>query len=189
MIKFKVSQLANKYLTGLYGIEIGAAAHNPFNLNAINIDYAHDNGYKQDEIKMCGEYRKVDLISYGDDLPFKDSTLDFVLTSHVFEHFWDPIKTLKEWNRVIKSGGYIFMIVPHLNRTNDRRSRTTYKELVDRHNGLIPPPLWNSGAHYSFWITEDVIELCTKLGYNVIDSQDVDDKVGNGFTIVIQVQK
>nr|WP_300370618.1 methyltransferase domain-containing protein [Brachyspira sp.] len=35
-------------------------------------------------------------MSNGDDLPFKDNAVDFVFVSHIFEHFYDPIKALKE---------------------------------------------------------------------------------------------
>lgn len=46
------------------------------------------------------------------DLPFKDETLDFVYASHLLEDFlhWEPILT--EWNRVLKVGGYIVIMVP-----------------------------------------------------------------------------
>jgi len=46
--------------------------------------------------------RAAARIALGDELPFKDSSLDYVLSSHVIEHFFNPIKALLEWNRVIK---------------------------------------------------------------------------------------
>lgn len=186
-VKFKTSILSKKYLSDLYGIEIGASAHNPFDLNAINVDVDTSSEYKQAEIRICGESRKVDIRSSGDDLPFKDNSIDFVLSSHVLEHFWDPILTLTEWYRVIRKGGYIFAIIPHKDRTFDRdRNRTTLEELINRHSGLIKKPNPDTHEHYSVWITEDILELCKYLNYNVIEYQDVDDKVGNGFTIVIK---
>jgi SAM-dependent methyltransferase len=128
------SALANKYLKGLRGIEIGGSSYNNFFLNTINIDYAdHDVNPMQ---YKCGEVLKVDIISEGDDLPFKDNIFDFVLTSHVLEHIWDPIKALNEWIRVIKPNGYIFMIIPHKERTFDKpRQRTALNELIKRHRG------------------------------------------------------
>ena len=41
-MKFKDSQLAHKYLDGLKGLEIGGSAHNPFNLDTLNVDYTDD---------------------------------------------------------------------------------------------------------------------------------------------------
>lgn len=187
-MKYKESKLAHKLLDGLAGIEIGGSAHNPFGLNTKNVDYTDNTKtiYKLEELKLCGEYLPVDTVAPGDDLPFLDDSQDFVISSHVLEHFPDPIKALKEWYRVVRDGGYIFMIVPHKERTFDKdNKRTTLHELIDRHEGKIKVEE-NFEKHHSVWITEDLIELINYLGWKIVFSQDLDDKVGNGFTIVIQ---
>lgn len=183
---YKPSTLANNYLKGKRGIEIGGSHHNRFGLNTLNIDYTEEQTcYKKEELRQCNEILNVDIISPGDDLPFKDNVWDFVINSHVLEHFFDPIKTIEEWMRVIKPEGYLYMIIPHKERTFDKeRERTTLKELVERHHGLIEHP--NLNEHHNVWITEDVLELCKYMNLNVVDYQDIDDKVGNGFTIVIR---
>jgi hypothetical protein len=80
------------------------------------------------------------------------------------------------------------MIVPHKDRTFDRtKQRTTLKELLDRHEGRLS--VKDSLGHYSFWITEDLVELINYLGWKIVGAYDVDDKAGNGFTIVIQKTK
>lgn len=186
--KFKESPLAHLYLDGLSGLEIGGSAHNSFNLNTLNIDYTDDYStcYKQEEVKTCGSYMKVDIVAPGDDLPFKDNTVDFVISSHVIEHFYDPIKAVEEWLRVVKSGGYVYIIAPHKERTFDRdRPRTPLAELIERHKNPIDPAL-DDHHHWSVWITEDFLEICRHFNWPVIDYQNVDDKVGNGFAIVIQ---
>jgi SAM-dependent methyltransferase len=188
-INFKRSSLADKYLNGLKGIEIGGSAHNQFGLDTINVDYTEDINtvFKQEEIKLTGEYLKVDVEAPGDNLPFEDESVDFVISSHVLEHFWDPIKAIKEWMRVVKTSGYVFMIVPHKDRTFDKdRPRTLLRELVDRHDGSIEAPEIDLHSHYSVWITKDLLELCSYMELNVVEYQDEDDKVGNGFTIVIR---
>lgn len=184
---FADSALAHKLLDGLRGIEIGASAHNSFNLKTLNIDYTDEyTVFKQEEISLIGHCAKVDIVAPGDNLPFKKGVWDFVISSHVIEHFYDPIKTIKEWLRVVKPGGYVFMIVPHKERTFDKdRPRTTLSELLERHK-YPNPPLVDHHGHYSVWITEDLYELCSYFGWRVVAVQDVDDKVGNGFTIVIQ---
>lgn len=79
------------------------------------------------------------------------------------------------------------MIVPHKERTFDKdKPRTTLKELIDRHEGNIPAPIFEPQCHYSVWITEDVLELCKYLDFNVVEYYDKDDNIGNGFTIVIK---
>lgn len=182
------SPLAHEFLDGLKGIEIGASAHNPFGLHTLNVDYSDDytTVYKQEEIQSTGKFAVVDIVASGDKLPLEDNSVDFVLSSHVIEHFYDPIKAVKEWLRVTRPGGYVFIIAPHKERTFDRdRPRTTLAELIERHE-FPNPPVPDHHGHYSVWITEDFLELSNHFGWNVVKYQDVDDKIGNGFTIVIQ---
>jgi len=186
-MKAKESELAHKYLDGLKGIEIGGGAHNPFNIkDCINVDYTKEmTVFQTRQIKDCGEYLNVDIVANGDELPFEDDSLDYVLSSHVIEHFKNPIKTLKEWIRVVKPGGYIFTICPHKERTIDRnKPRTTLNELIER--DLNPSDDFDDHRHWTIWVTEDMVELCNYLGYNVIEYHDKDDKVGNGFTVIIK---
>lgn len=187
------SEIVNKYLLGLKGVEIGRASYANYGIDAINIDRVdirktnNDNVYFKQQMELGNTITKVDLIANGDNLPFKDNTLDFVFTSHVLEHFYDPIKALQEWYRVIKIGGYVFMIIPHKERTYDKdRDRTTLNELINRHNQIIKTEEQFTDKHHSVWIMEDVLELCKYLKMNVIEYHDIDDCRHDGFIIVIQ---
>ena len=192
--KFPESKLAHSYCKGS-GLEIGGAAHNPFGLNAKNVDFSKAmTVFKEEELKLCGEHLPVDVEAPGDCIPLPDESQDFVVSSHVLEHFPDPIAALLEWHRLVRKGGIIFMIVPHKDRTFDReRPRTTLRELIDRHAGKVHLDR-NVHWHYSVWITEDVVELIRHMNEERVFSspvkieavQDQDDKVGNGFTIVLR---
>lgn len=180
------SKTVSKYLKGLRGIEIGGAAHNDFGLDALNIDLKDNtkpqDAYYQEQIR-CGatKPKKVDIIASGDNLPFTDNSVDFVFSSHVLEHFFDPIKAIKEWLRVTKQGGYVVIIVPHKDRTTEKdKPRTTLQELIDRHEGQIINHHIGDN-HFSCWITEDIIELCNYMKLNIIEYLDIDDAVGNVF--------
>ena len=45
---------------------------------------------------------------------------DFVLSSHSLEHMANPIKALKEWQRVVKPGGHFLIVLPYHLWTFDR---------------------------------------------------------------------
>lgn len=186
--QFKESALAHYILDGLCGLEIGASSHNPFGLNTLNVDYTDDMNtvFKQDEARTAGFAAKVDIVAKGDEIPLPDACVDFVISSHVIEHFYDPVKAIKEWMRLVKVGGYVYIIAPHKDRTFDRdRPVTPLAELIDRHENPNPPA-FDDHRHYSVWRTDDFVTLCHHYGWPILAIQDVDDKVGNGFTVVLR---
>lgn len=189
---FPESKLAHRYLDGLAGLEIGASAHNPFGLDTKNVDIAdafNRSIYKKRELHISGEVASIDIVASGDKLPVPDASVDFVISSHVLEHFADPIAALVEWYRVVRPEGYVYMIVPHRERTFDRnKPPTTLASLRARHAGsetVTPDP---ETGHSSYWVTEDVVELVRAIGldWTLVDFQDTDDKIGNGFALVLR---
>jgi SAM-dependent methyltransferase len=189
---FPESALAHHYLDGLSGIEIGGSAHNPFGLDTVQVDNPARGRYEDSQKSMCGEVLPVDVEAEGDALPFPDSSADFVLSSHVLEHFPDPIKALEEWHRVTKPDGFIFVIVPHKDRTFDiERPRTTLSELIARHQGAPATEDPYGHGHFNVWTADDIIELLSYLSqeFELVELRDPDDKVGNGFAVVLRVKK
>ncbi|HWF24109.1 MAG TPA: methyltransferase domain-containing protein [Solirubrobacteraceae bacterium] len=177
------SPFVTGYLGGLKGIEIGASAHNCFFLDARNVDRwaTDDTIYKREERRLVARTAKVDIVAPGDDLPLEDDSVDFVFSSHVIEHFPDPIQALCEWVRVARR--YVVVIAPHRDRTFDSdRPLTTADELIARHrDGFVS----EEDRHWSVWTCESFLELCGRIGLPVLDHLDPDDKVGNGFAVVI----
>lgn len=178
---------------------MGASAHNPFNLNTVNVDWSEslDTSWKKEEIQMCGETARVDVVADGSNLPFKSGQWDFVVSSHCLEHNWDTLGTLKEWIRVVKVGGFVFTIFPHPERTFDSgRPRTKLSELIGRNSGkylrpnmegLIANPHTWVLFHHTVWHLADALECVSHIGgCEIVASQDPDDKVGNGFAFVIK---
>ena len=52
------------------------------------------------------------LIGSLDELPVKTETVDILISRHSLEHMVDPVKTLWEWDRVLKMGGKVIIILP-----------------------------------------------------------------------------
>lgn len=136
----KNNPLIEKYLYGLSGIEIGGSGKS-FGLDGQKGSYANIDivdAATRAKFKGWKKSQLVNIIASGDKLPFKNEVFDYVFSSHVLEHFFDPIKAIEEWFRVIKKGGYVYMIIPHKERTFDRsRELTSYQELTDRNNNTL----------------------------------------------------
>lgn len=188
------SSSASKWCQGK-GLEIGGGAHNPFYLDTLNVDVQDDqyDMYKTEQIRNCGSFMPVDIIASGDNIPVDDNSQDFVVSSHVLEHFHNPVKALLEWYRVVRPGGIIFMIVPHMERTFDKgRPRTLLFHLLEDYNYNTNFGHGTSEGHDHVWITEDIVELVVymrdKMGvaWDIVEVQDTDDKVGNGFSVVLR---
>ena len=177
------SALAHRWLDGLKGVEIGGAAHNAFHLDTLNVDRTRDMDtvYKREELECAGVAMAVDVVAEGDDLPFPDEAFDFVLASHVLEHLPDPIRALQEWRRVARR--YVFVVLPHRDRTFDRdRPVTPVDELLRRHEQGLRS---DHDRHWTVWTCESFLELCERVGVEVLEHQDPDDKQGNGFAVVL----
>jgi SAM-dependent methyltransferase len=179
----KRSPFVDGYLGGLSGLEIGGSAHNDFGLDALNVDRYEslDTVYKREEWALCGSMRPVDVVAPGDELPFEDDSVDFVFSSHVIEHFPDPIRALEEWRRVARR--YVLVIAPHRDRTFDKdRDLTPMTELEERRRDSFRT---EEDSHWTVWTCESFLEMCDRFGFDVLDHQDPDDKVGNGFSVLI----
>ncbi|MGR8934456.1 MAG: glycosyltransferase [Gammaproteobacteria bacterium] len=186
---FPESALAHRLLDGLSGIEIGGSYHNTFGLDVENVDFTNDMTtiFKAEEIKMCGAALPVDIVAPGNQLPLADKSKDFVISSHVIEHFFDPIAAIKEWLRVAKHYVYIICPQPDALPSDKDKPITPLAELLARHAGNITPPEVDTHEHYTRWTLDSFVAMCRCLGWNVIETQNPDDKVGNGFAVVIKV--
>lgn len=110
------------YLKG-EGVEIGAYSRPIPGIKPIYVDrYAEFAG-----VETRAEY-------YGDvcELPFYDSSLDYVASSHVLEHAANPLAGLEEWFRVTKHGGIIYTVIPDKRKTFDHpRELTTVAHMLE----------------------------------------------------------
>jgi SAM-dependent methyltransferase len=97
-----------QYTKGI-GVDIGCGL-NKIHSAAIGIDARLgdiDYGYPfAANIKVIKKKEYVELPW------FRDHSLDFIFSSHCFEHFSQPDKAVKEAARVLKQGGYLTLILP-----------------------------------------------------------------------------
>jgi SAM-dependent methyltransferase len=133
--------LIQKYAPKGIGLEIGVGARTiaPVCRTVLSDAYS-DHGVHDSIAKVFFK---------GAEIPYADESFSFILSEHVLEHISNPIKTIKEWLRVLKSGGKIFLFLPHRDRTNDKfRQLTTLEHLIDDYNKDVP---YNDSTHFEDW--------------------------------------
>ena len=112
-VVFPEHWLAHELLDGLTGLEIGAASYNPFGLSTRNVACSEGSEFYAKEQRAMGvEPAPVDIWALGDRIPVPDRSEDFILSSHVLEHLPNVIGAFLEWDRIVREGGYVFLIVP-----------------------------------------------------------------------------
>ena len=57
---------------------------------------------------------EVDMHGYADSIPVEDGSFDVVLCTQVLEHVPEPLDALREFRRVLRSGGIMIATVPFL---------------------------------------------------------------------------
>jgi SAM-dependent methyltransferase len=87
-------------------LEVGSGG-NPYPRSNILVD-AYENTQERHWAPLITDRKTV--IAFGEQLPFRDKTFDFVIGAHVLEHSADPEQFLRELQRVAKAG---YIEVPH----------------------------------------------------------------------------
>jgi hypothetical protein len=95
-----------------------------------------------------------------------DAAYDFIFSSHCLEHIANPIKALKEWLRIIKTGGHVILILPEKTRCFDHKREvskfstllsqyeknvgeddlSTLPEILRNHDLAMDPPAGDLGS-------------------------------------------
>lgn len=173
---FKVTRKAAlEYLNGPArfckgkGIEIGSGGA-PMVKGSMLVDiidtFSHDLPYKVDYFADAHDLREIE-----------SSSLDYVCASHVLEHMTNPIKAVREWVRILKPGGIMWLRIPDKRKTFDReRERTRLGHLIEdfernvpvddpthiedfKKNALPPRDQGHPYVHNHVWVPEDIVEL------------------------------
>jgi len=160
MTFFKKHNLT-KHIKGK-GIEIGAL-NNPLRINhkkaqVIYVDMLDKGNLIKQNPEICGsEIKQPDITADAEDLNIiTDGSMDFVIVRQVLEHLPNPVKALKEFYRILKVEGILYLTIPDKRYSFDKeRPITTLSHLLqDYKEGAITE---TSIAHYQEWLT--LVEL------------------------------
>lgn len=105
------------------GVEVGPGS-NPYlrPADGVNVKYIEQSASAADWQQKYGKTAELSSLmplwdSYvaGDATTLdviEDGSLDFVFSSHVFEHLVNPIGVLQNWSRKLKAGGVVAAVIP-----------------------------------------------------------------------------
>lgn len=130
------------------GIEIGAL-HNPLKVNKTKAKVLYIDKYPKDVLlknfpELSGEKEKIvepdilcDINIDGLKI-LEDNSQDFVIANHLIEHVYNPIFLIKEFYRVTKDGGIIYLAIPDKTITFDiDRNLTSINHLENDYQNNI----------------------------------------------------
>lgn len=148
------------------GIDVGcgAAKTSP---EAIGVDLIAP-GKTGDEASQKGRVSQADVQASGDDLwMFSDGELDYVIARHNLEHYVDPVRTLREWARVLKEGGVLGLVLPDDEAFDTLKADSTHKHAYTQSSlrnllSLIPDlAIVEQGICQNRWSVYVILEKVT----------------------------
>lgn len=111
----------------------------------------------------------IHLRGFADKLPFETASLDFVYSSHLLEDYLDPLPVLTEWNRCVKIGGNIVILVPDKTLWNEAIQKGQAPNNSHRHEyavGELTEIYWKYFGHFD--VIEDRLTNVIPGDYTII---------------------
>lgn len=181
------------------GLEIGAYFQ-PLEYNPETTQMTYQDRYSTQELIEQGtKYNpeakidkivNVDVVSPAHICPYPDDHFDFVCNSHVFEHLKNPIEALKEWLRVTKINGFIYLIVPDKKFTFDKdRELTPLDDILRAYYRNTKEDLENKDKHEYTYTYESLIDLLYSANFRANLVVKVIDHKLEGIDICVVLQK
>lgn len=104
---------------------------------------------------------KLDIVSDITAIPLPDASVDAIMCTEVFEHIPDPIAAVKEFNRLLKPGGYLLVTAPFASLTHfapyhfaSGLSRFWYEKHLPDNNFIIDELMLN-GNYFEYIAQEN----------------------------------
>jgi ubiquinone/menaquinone biosynthesis C-methylase UbiE len=89
----------------------------------------------------------------GDSLTYGDNSFDRLIATHVLEHIYQPHLALKEWERVLKHGGVLSILIP----TDPGLAWRLGRHLGPRKNAIA------QGIAYDYVMAREHVNSCNNL--------------------------
>jgi GT2 family glycosyltransferase len=104
--------LVREYVTGNVILEMGCGGVKTVS-ESVGVD-VFPKGMAIPSLQMSGspQVSVADIVAAVDAVPVVDNYADCIIARHILEHMINPVKTLKEWDRILKPGGRLIIAVP-----------------------------------------------------------------------------
>ncbi|MDD1753948.1 MAG: class I SAM-dependent methyltransferase [Methanotrichaceae archaeon] len=111
-----VASLAQRLQSGTSVLDVGSGegryrglfAHCEYKTQ----DFGQYEGTKEGVLKENWKYGQIDYVSDITSIPVPDSSFDCILCTEVLEHVPEPSSAIREFNRILKLGGNLFLSAP-----------------------------------------------------------------------------
>jgi len=118
-----IEETLKKIPTGLTILDAGAGERQfkkfCSHLNYIAQDFGKYEGTGEVGLQTGSWNNKnLDIVSDITTIPLENHSLDAIMCTEVLEHVPDPISAIKEFNRLIKPGGYLILTAPFVSLTH-----------------------------------------------------------------------
>lgn len=166
-------ELIDKYFKGGKILDVGA---NPFHITYCLKNLGYDvvgldlKPYKFN--KFINKYKfpiekcNIELKKF----PFKDNSFDFIIFLEIFEHLRiNPIFTLKEINRVLKSNGILLLTTPNLYAIHKIFMFNLGRSFNDAYDQFDKLKTYGYVGHIREYSTKEVKKFLENTGFKVSD--------------------
>ncbi|MBN2243154.1 MAG: class I SAM-dependent methyltransferase [Acidobacteria bacterium] len=105
---------------------------------------------------------------------FPDRHFDFIIQKDLLEHVTHPREHMRESNRILKSGGYLWLITPN-GKANIRPLERAARKI--REAGADALPLLGQG-HLSFFSKNHLLRLFSETGFDCVSMRNISIRRG-----------
>ena len=129
------------------------------------------------------DYENVDIVCDIHHLPFKDNSIDAVMSVAVLEHVREPAVVLKELHRVLKPGGRVFSVIPfmqpfHASPHDYQRYTLPGIEFLHRDFQKVESGVFSGPVSGALWAVQEALASVFSFG---------SDKLRNLLTIGVML--
>ena len=115
------------------------------------------------------DYANVDIVCDIHQLPFKDNTIDAVMSVAVLEHVSEPDKVMAEVRRVLKPGGFVFTVIPfmqpfHASPHDYQRYTLPGIEYLHRNFRLMESGVYSGPVSGALWVMQECLACGLSCG-------------------------